>query len=156
MNGALGDYAWLVPWLFALSLGSLVLVLVAVPVVVVRLPADYFRGSERRPPARPRHPLVSLPLRVLKNVVACAFVALGIALLVLPGQGLLTILVGVLLLDFPGKYRLERWLVARPRVLATFNNVRRRAGRAAFELEPPAGRPAPADGGVHPTDPNSR
>lgn len=38
-------------------------------------------------------------------------------------------------LDFPGKYRLERHFVARPRILAALNKIRFRAGRPAFELE---------------------
>lgn len=139
MSNLLGDYAWLLPWLFALSLASLLLVLIALPIVVVELPSDYFRATERAPvPARRRHPLVWLPLVVTKNAVALAFIALGVALLVLPGQGLLTILVGLLLLDFPGKYRTERWLVTRPRIFATLNAIRTRAGKPPFTLEAPA------------------
>ncbi len=54
-------------------------------------------------------------------------------MLVTPGQGLLTLLIGLLLLNFPGKYRLERWLVRRPGVLRTLNWVRRRRGQEHFE-----------------------
>ena len=50
-------------------------------------------------------------------------------MLVLPGQGLLTLLVGFLLVDAPGKYRLERWLVSRKAVLRPINWLRRRKGR---------------------------
>jgi len=54
----------------------------------------------------------------------------GIIMLVLPGQGIFTILIGIMLLNFPGKYRLERWIVARRPVLRSINWLRRRAGRA--------------------------
>jgi len=55
---------------------------------------------------------------------------------VTPGQGLLTLLVGLLLMNFPGKYQLERWLVGRPGVLGALNWLRRRGGHEPFE--PPA------------------
>jgi len=122
------------PWLALVSLASLVLVVIAVPVIVIELPAGYFARPERgRFPWWARHPLVRLPFRVVKNALAVALLAIGIALLLLPGQGLLTMAVGVLLLDFPGKYHLERWLICRPRVLHVFNRIRARAGKPPFD-----------------------
>jgi hypothetical protein len=59
----------------------------------------------------------------------------GVAMLVLPGQGLLTLLMGFLLVDFPGKYRLERWLFARPIVRRPINWLRHRAGRVPLQLQ---------------------
>jgi hypothetical protein len=59
---------------------------------------------------------------------------MGVAMLVLPGQGVLTIITGLLLLDFPGKYRFERWLVRRGPVLRGVNWLRDRAGRQALRL----------------------
>jgi hypothetical protein len=66
-----------------------------------------------------------------------AFIAAGIAMLVLPGQGLLTILIGFLMLDFPGKYRVEKWLVSRRRLLGAINWLRRRAGRVPLRISTP-------------------
>jgi len=51
-----------------------------------------------------------------------------------PGQGILTILIGVMLLNFPGKRRLERWLVSRPRVLPVINGLRARFGKPPLLL----------------------
>jgi hypothetical protein len=124
---------WL-PWLAAGSLGSLVLVAIAVPVIVIELPAGYFARAERAELRWwARHPLVRWPLRVVKNAVAVVLIVLGLLLLLLPGQGLLTIAVGVLLLDFPGKFHLERRIVGRPRMLRMFNRIRARAGKPPFE-----------------------
>lgn len=106
------------------SVGSLV----GVPLLIARLPADYFVDEEAPPAAH-------LVTRVLKNLVGLVFVLAGIAMLVLPGQGLLSIFAGMLLVDFPGKRRLERALVARPRVRRGLDWVRARAG--APPLEPP-------------------
>jgi len=113
--------------------GSLVMFLVgllAMPLVVSRIPADYF-AHERRPAGRfaDRHWLSRVVLFVLKNLLAVVLLVCGLAMLVLPGQGLLTILVGFLLLDFPGKYRVERWLVARRFVHRPINWLRDKRGR---------------------------
>ena len=51
-------------------------------------------------------------------------------MLVLPGQGILTILIGIMFINFPGKYRLERWVVLRAPVLNVINKMRHRAGHA--------------------------
>jgi hypothetical protein len=53
----------------------------------------------------------------------------------IPGQGLLTVLIGLMLVDFPGKLRLERWLIGLPRVLQTVNRLRQRYGRPPLILE---------------------
>ena len=54
-------------------------------------------------------------------------------MLVLPGQGVLTIVIGLLLMEFPGKTRLERWLVGRPSVLEFVNRMRTRRGRPPLQ-----------------------
>ena len=64
-----------------------------------------------------------------------SFLLAGLAMLVLPGQGLLTMLIGLLLLDFPGKRALERRVVRRPKILAFLNRMRDRRGREPLRLE---------------------
>ena len=93
--------------------------------IIVRLPADHFCvDAEER--ARRRG---GLWRRIGKNLAGALVVVLGGVMLFTPGQGLLTILLGVSLLDFPGRVRFERWLIGRPRVLSTINGWRRRAGQ---------------------------
>ncbi|NND67574.1 MAG: hypothetical protein HKN19_08305 [Halioglobus sp.] len=121
-------------WASGLSLLLLVATLVAVPVVVTRLPADYFvRAHRRHWREESGHPALVLALAVIKNGVGLLLVVLGAIMLVTPGQGVLTLLAGLLLMNFPGKYRLERWLVLRPGVLSTLNWLRRRKALAEFE-----------------------
>lgn len=98
-----------------------------VPRFLATLPADYLQ-SEWHPPPR------SKLLRVLRNLLGVALVLLGAAMLVLPGQGLLTLLVGVLLIDFPGKHRLVARMLSRPKVLSVVNKLRAR--RSAPPLAP--------------------
>jgi hypothetical protein len=70
----------------------------------------------------------------VKNLMGYVLIAAGIAMLVLPGQGMVTMLLGIILVDLPGKYRLERWLVARGPVFRSINWLRRRAGRDPLVL----------------------
>jgi hypothetical protein len=125
----------LLGWLFALSLGSLVLTIVLLPVVVVRLPADHFVADRRQRLAR--RGVAGWCGLVLKNLLGAVFALAGVAMLLLPGQGLLTILIGLLLLDFPGKRALELRLLRRPGLRAFLDRMRQRRGVAPFVLERP-------------------
>ena len=121
-------------WLAAMSAVTFVATLVVVPWLIVRIPEDYFRDPKRhRMPWADQHAVVRVILLIGKNLLACLLLVAGVAMLLLPGQGVLTILVGVLLLNFPGKYRLERWLIRRRPVLRSVNWLRRRSGHAPLE-----------------------
>ncbi len=122
-------------WLAAASVVTFLGTLVLVPVVIVRIPSDYFAPGKRRGTRwTERHPVVRATWLIAKNVLGCFFIVVGVAMLVLPGQGLLTILIGMVLIDFPGKYRLERWIVGRGPVLRSVNWLRRRAGKGPLVL----------------------
>ena len=111
-------------FLLWLSLVSFVGSLVALPLILVRLPADYFSENHPRTWLKEHHPVLRWMALALKNLCGAILMLGGMAMLVLPGQGVLTILIGVSLLDFPGKRALERKLVSRPLVLQTINRIR--------------------------------
>ena len=122
-------------WTGAASVAVLVGTIFAVGVIITRLPADYFTDPDRRRDEwNARHPALRVTLRVLKNLFGTLFLLAGIAMLFLPGQGLLTIFIGLLLLDFPGKHRLEAWLVTKPAVRKPMNWIRRKNGKPPLEL----------------------
>jgi archaellum biogenesis protein FlaJ (TadC family) len=126
------SYIW---WISGASLLSAVATLLAIPWVVARLPADYFHHSRRENwRGSQRASAVALLFGVVKNLLGAVLLVLGVVMLFIPGQGLLTILVGLLLMNFPGKYRLERWLVQRPGVLRSLNWLRKRHGRPPFRV----------------------
>lgn len=134
------EHQELLRWLAGLSLGMLVASLVAFPLVIINLPEDYFTRERREPAYRQRrHPLVWFAATVATNLLGAFLVTAGIAMLVLPGQGLLTILIGLSLLNFPGKFALERRIVGRPGVAHTLNRIRELAGRPRLQL-PATGR----------------
>jgi hypothetical protein len=128
------DVARLLWWASGLSVLALIATAVGVPWVVARLPRDYFSRKSRALWRRSApEPLLAMVLSVLKNLVGAVLLVLGIIMLVTPGQGLLTILIGLMLMNFPGKYRLERWLVLRPGVLRALNWLRRRHRQPPFD-----------------------
>jgi hypothetical protein len=121
-------------WLFAGSVALFLITPVAVAWAVIRLPADYFTLSRRRPLATwQQHPALRPVLLVAKNLLGGVLLLTGLVMLLVPGQGLLTIAVALILLDFPGKFRLERWLATHPAVWRSLNWLRKRAGRDALE-----------------------
>lgn len=131
------DLEQLALWATGLSLLGVVGSLIGIPWVVARLPRDYFNRPQRSPWRESTgEPLLALLMGVLKNILGALLVLLGLVMLVTPGQGLLTLLVGLLLMNFPGKYQLERWLVLRPGVLTALNWLRERRNQPPFE--PPA------------------
>ncbi len=125
--------------LIALGIASLVAfvgTVVAVPAIAVRIPADYFTHS-KRPPGRWQNlsPALRWTARIAKNVLGVLFVIAGLAMLALPGQGLLTLVLGVLLIDGPGKYRFEKWMVRRRWVHRPINWLRRKRGREPLQVD---------------------
>jgi hypothetical protein len=103
--------------------------LIAIPILIVRLPNDYFIKNHRRTWLQNRHPVLRVSAYVIKNLIGYVFLLAGIAMLVLPGQGILTMLIGVSLIDFRGKQKLERKLIGQPAVLRTINRIRQKFGR---------------------------
>jgi hypothetical protein len=129
------DMSWIEAhqgWLMSLAgLSILMFVgsLIILPFLLARIPEDYFADPKRHAGGlKTLHPVLYWGLRIVKNLVGWVLVLAGILMLVLPGQGILTIIVGLVLSDFPGKFALERRLASNDRILGAINWVRRRGG----------------------------
>ncbi len=115
--------------LFVLSVAGFVASLIVIPFVLVRLPPQYFDVRYPRTWMKEHHPVLRWVGLILKNVVGVVFFLAGVAMLFLPGQGLLTMLIGLSLVDFPGKRRLESKLIGQAKVLKTINALRHKFGQ---------------------------
>ena len=123
-------------WIVIASACMFGLALIAAPLLVIRIPADYFAHPHRADAVYPRHhSWFRWIWLIAKNMLGVAFLFFGALMLVLPGQGILTILIGMTLLDFPGKFRLQRWVVSRKGVLDSINWVRNRRGKKPLTLD---------------------
>ena len=111
--------------------------LAIVSFIMVKIPSDYFRKDRPRDLWADKHRAVRFLGIFVKNLLGAVLVVLGIIMSVpgVPGQGILTILLGVMLLDFPGKRDLEHRLVSRPRVFNAINKLRHRFGKDSLVLE---------------------
>ncbi len=110
--------------------------LIAIPMILVRLPADYFDTRTPRHWMKDHHPALRLSGLVVKNVVGIVFLLAGFAMLFLPGQGVLTMLIGVSLMDFPKKRELEAKMVGQPTLLGVINAMRHKYGKPPLTLAP--------------------
>jgi hypothetical protein len=111
------------------SVFMLVISAVLIPYLIVRLPADFYAEENHRRRLFESRPLVRMVFLAVKNALGGVLLIAGIAMLVLPGQGILTILAALALLNFPGKRALEMRILHRPAILRTINWLRLRAGR---------------------------
>lgn len=118
-----------------ISFFTMVASLAITPAILTRLPADYF--LHERPHLitllRQSSPPKCLMI-VAKNILGTALLVVGFILLFLPGQGLLTILVGLMLLDLPRKQHFLRRIAARPHIARSLNWLRARRGKAPLIL----------------------
>lgn len=131
------DNKELLGWLFSISLVMLVGAAIAVPIVVSRMSADYFMPD--RDPGHSlanQHPALRWTGLILKNLFGLILFIAGIAMLFTPGQGLLTIFIGLLLMDFPGKRRLEIRLIRIPALKGAIDWIRAKAGHEPLQLPP--------------------
>lgn len=115
---------------FSISLGI-------VSFIMVRIPPDYFKKDNPRKVLPNHHRAVRSLVLLARNILGVFLVALGIVLSLpgVPGQGILTILLGVMLLDFPGKRSLEYKLVSRPKVRQAINKLRNKFGKPELILD---------------------
>lgn len=117
------------------SIAVLVASIFVIPLVVARIHPDYFSFDTR--PDRSwinLPPTIRITIHVGKNLLGFVLMIAGLAMLALPGPGMVTRLIGFFLLDFPGKYRFEKWMVSRPLIHRPINWLRRRSGRSPLVL----------------------
>lgn len=115
---------------FSFSLGL-------VSLILIKLPADYFTSNYDRRFWTERHRALRITAVIGKNILGALLIVLGIIMSLpgVPGQGLLTILLGVMLIDFPGKDRLEQNLLHRPAIRNSINKLRARFGKPPLQLD---------------------
>ena len=104
--------------------------------VVVKLPATYFHPDHDRDVLKDKPPAIRWAGIIGKNLAGVILIVLGVVMSLpgIPGPGLVTILFGVMLVDFPGRRRLEHKLVSQQRVQQAINNLRKRFGKKPIKL----------------------
>ncbi|HJU92526.1 MAG TPA: hypothetical protein VJ656_06260 [Pyrinomonadaceae bacterium] len=141
MTDLYSEFILLLTWRNVL-IGTLIFItsflinLAIVSVILVKLPADHFSKDRKTKFWHGRRPLLNAAKVIGKNLLGVFLVVLGVVLSLpgVPGQGLLTILLGIMLLDFPGRERLEQKLLSKPSIVNTINRLRGRFGKPPLVL----------------------
>lgn len=120
-----------------LFLASLTVSFAAIAVVMVKIPANYFSSHYKRDFLPNSSWIVRWGAVLLKNILGVFLIILGILLSLpgVPGQGILTILLGLIMLDIPGKRPLEARIIKRPTVLSAMNSLRARYNKPPLILD---------------------
>ena len=107
-----------------------------VSLILVKIPANHFSKSRKTKFWAGPRPWLHAAKVIGKNIGGVLLVALGVVLSLpgVPGQGLLTVLLGIMLLDFPGRHRLEQKLLSKSSILSSINKLRGRFGKKPLEL----------------------
>jgi hypothetical protein len=122
-------------WLVGLSVFMLIGSAVLVPFLVARMRSDYFMPERQEElTLASRHPVIRWTGLILKNLLGAILFLAGLAMFFTPGQGILTLFMGLMLLDFPGKRRLELRLIRTRAIHRAIDWIRQRAGREPLQL----------------------
>ena len=122
-------------WGIGLFVVSFTVSLLIVAIVMVKIPANYF-SSHYQSDFLPNSSWVTRWGVVIgKNIVGALLVIAGIIMLIGPGQGILTILIGLIMMDIPGKRPIEAKLIKRPAVFAAVNRFRAKYGKPPLEVD---------------------
>jgi archaellum biogenesis protein FlaJ (TadC family) len=132
----LAEYQALFTWMAVVSAFTFFISLLTLPWLVARIPVDYFCHEKRHPtPLKQTHPILRIVSLVGKNLLGWVLLLGGLIMLFIPGQGLLTIAMGLLLMDYPGKFSLERKIVRKPKILNSLNWLRRKVNTPPLEID---------------------
>lgn len=116
---------------FILGISSLVILVISaisIGFIIRKIPHDYFLSEKRGMSLyKNKNPFFWFIVLTLKNIIGYCLILGGILMLVLPGQGLLTILVGLILSDYPGKFKLEKRIIKTNLILKTINWYRNKS-----------------------------
>ncbi len=130
------QWSWLLPWLVGFSVVVFFGSLIGVWLVLVHLPEDYLTNDRSVNYLRTRSKVVNLFIRILRNFLGVGFLLMGLLMLFTPGQGILSMVVGIVLIEFPGKRKLIHKIVANPRVLNAINRIRKKAQKPPLLTNP--------------------
>lgn len=131
----ISDHENLLLWLAAVSFIVFFASLLLIPWIVTKIPSDYFTHPKRQKYLWSDQPKIVRYLFVfLKNILGVMLVLGGITLLFFPGQGIVTMMIGLLIIDFPYKYKVERWIIKHPVVLRSINRLRKKAKQRPLEI----------------------
>ena len=127
------NYKTYILWLATISLFVFIFSLVSIKWLVALIPTDYF-VKKNISKSKKSYSLLWLMSIIVKNIIGYTLILGGILMLVLPGQGLFTILMGLILSNYPGKYTIEKKFISIPSILKTINWLRKKSNKPRLKI----------------------
>ena len=126
-------YKDLIIWLGLISMVVFFFSLLSIKWLVGMIPEDYFirNGASK---TKSNNPVLWYFVLIFKNLFGYTLIFGGIMMLILPGQGLFTIIIGLLLSNYPGKYKIEKKVIAIPSVLRSINWLRKKTNKPPIKI----------------------
>jgi len=128
----ISSYKVYILWLATISLFVFIFSLLSIKWLVALIPTNYF--IKKKVKSKRSYSFIWFLSIIVKNLIGYTLILGGILMLVLPGQGLFTILMGLILSNYPGKYSIERKFISMPSVLKTVNWLRKKSDKPPLEI----------------------
>ena len=128
---ATADYHQYFVWMGIVSFVVFVASLLLTPLLLGKIPQDYFVHTNQHK-VEIKH-LGHLIVVISRTMVGFVLLIAGIIMLVTPGQGIISIFLGLFLMEFPGKRKLELKLINHEPTFKALNWLRSKAGKGPFE-----------------------
>ena len=129
----LANYKKFILWLGSISAIIFLFSLLSIKWLVGLIPSNYFI-KKKSSKFKNNYPLIWIFSLIVKNILGYSLILGGIFMLVLPGQGIFTVMIGLMLSNYPGKYAIEKKFIGIPRVLKSINWLRKKSDKPPLEI----------------------
>ena len=126
-------YKNLILWFGSISLFVFLFSLLSIKWLVSLIPEDYFINKTDSK-IKTNNIFIWYIVLIFKNLIGYSLILGGIMMLVLPGQGLFTIIIGLMMSNYPGKYSIEKKFIAIPTILKSINWLRRKSNKPPIRI----------------------
>ncbi len=124
-----------IAWGLLITVVSVIISYAGIVVGMIKIPADYFSSTYVRHIGEEKHFSIRWSAFIIKNVIGFLLIIAGIIMIFTPGPGVPTILLGLIMMDIPGKRPLEARLIKRPMVLSAVNDLRARYNKPPLIMD---------------------
>ncbi len=126
-----GDIAWTIVF----SLVTIIVSYVLIVIGIIKIPANYFSSTYVREINHDKHFSLRWATFIVKNLIGFLMIIAGTVMIFTPGPGVPTILLGLIMMDIPGKRPLEARIINRPNILTTVNDLRARYNKPPLVMD---------------------
>lgn len=126
-------YQYIFMWIGIISLIMFIASLFIIPFILKKMPDDYFINEKYHHITL--ESATEILIFILKNILGVLLILAGIIMLFTPGQGIISIIIGLFLMQFKGKYALENKLIQNDLTFNGLNWIREKSQTPPFKRQ---------------------